>query len=173
MQKGGIAAALAFDDSVYLKKLCMLSDFDVVEQDADLVEVIGDGFSEVLEDADIDGVVAMGGMIAVGDVLLQDALELEIVFNHGVELFFQVFHVILGEFHGFCPPLESIKKVRSNRKRTEKVQFPIVATQSFFLSRDEEREKTLFAKVFSRNKKKVIRLCRKYILPQRGDFVNS
>ena len=86
--------------------LCVLSDLEVIEHDADLVEVIGDGFSEVLEDADIDGVIAIGGVIAVGDVLLQDALELEIVFNHGGELFFQVFHVVLGEFHCFCPPVE-------------------------------------------------------------------
>jgi len=40
------------------------------------------------------------------------------------------------------------------------------------LRRDEEREKTLFAKVFSLQKLIYINLRRKYILPQREDFVN-
>jgi len=51
---------------------------------------------------------------------------------------------------------------------------PIVATQlNIHSTREREREKTLFAKVFSRRIKKYIQLCRKYILPQWGDFVNS
>ena len=79
--------------------LCVLSDFNVVKHEADLMEVIGDRFAQILKNTDKNRFITIRRMLSLGDVLLQYALELQIVLEQSVDSLSHAVDVLLGNFY--------------------------------------------------------------------------